>query len=88
MRSGNACYHSVQNLLSSSLLYKNLNFKIRRTLILLVVLYGCETWSFTLREERKLKLYENMALRRIFGPRRDEETGKWLRLHNEELNDL
>jgi len=88
LRSGNACYHSVQNLLSSSLLYKNLNFKIRRTLILLVVLYGCETWSFTLREERKLKLYENMALRRIFGPRRDEETGKCLRLHNEELNDL
>ena len=78
----------MQNILSSSLLYKNLNFKIHRTLILPVVLYGCETWSFTLREERKLKLYENMVLRRIFGPRRDEETEKWLRLHNEELNDL
>ena len=53
-----------------------------------VVLYGCETWSLTLREERKLRVFENMALRRIFGPRRDEVTGEWRRLHNEELNDL
>jgi len=55
-----------------------------------VVLYGCETWSLTLREERKLRLFENMVLRRIFGPgpRRDEITGDWRRLHNEELNDL
>ena len=52
-----------------------------------VVLYGCETWS-TLREERKLRVFENMVLRRIFGPRRDEVTGEWRRLHNEELNDL
>ena len=50
--------------------------------------YGCETWSLTLREERKLQVFENMVLRRIFGPRRDEVTGKWRRLHNEELNDL
>ena len=52
LRSGNACYHSVQNLLSSRLISKNLNIKIYRTIILPVVLYGCETWSLTLREER------------------------------------
>jgi len=56
--------------------------------ILLVVLYGCETWSLKLREERKLRVFENMVLRRIFGPRRDEVTGELRRLHNEELNDL
>ena len=55
---------------------------------MLVVLYGCETWSLTLREERKLRVLENMVLRRIFGPRREEVTGEWRRLHNEELNDL
>ena len=81
-------YHSVQNLLSSRLLSKNLKIKIYRTIILPVVLYGCETWSLPLREERKLKVFENMVLRRIFGPRRDEVTGEWMRLHNEELNDL
>jgi len=83
LRSGNACYHSVQNLLSSRLLSKNLKIKIFRTIILLVVLYGCETWSLTLREERKLRVFENMVLRRIFGPRRDEVMGEWRRLHNE-----
>jgi len=51
-----------------------------------VVLYGCETWSLALREERKLRVFENMVLRRIFGPRRDEVTGEWKKLHNEELN--
>ena len=56
--------------------------------VLPVVLYGCEAWSLTLREERKLRVFENMVLRRIFGPRRDEVTGEWRRLHNEELNDL
>ena len=59
-----------------------------RTIILSVVLYGCETWSLKLREERKLRVSENMVLRRIFGPRRDEVTGEWRRMHNEELNDL
>ena len=59
-----------------------------RTTILLFVLCKCETLSLTLREERKLRLFENMVLRRIFGPRRDEVTGEWRRLHNEELNDL
>ena len=53
-----------------------------------VVLYGCETWSLTLREERKRRVFENMVLRRIFGPKRDEVTVEWRRLHNEELNDL
>ena len=52
------------------------------------VLYGCETWSLTLREERRLRVFENMVLRRIFGPERDEVTGKWRKLHIEELNDL
>ena len=88
LRSGNACYHSVQNLLSSRLLSKNLKIKIYGTVILPVVLYGCETWSLTLRKERKLRVFENMVLRRIFGPKRDEVTGEWRRLHNEELNDL
>ena len=67
--------HSVQNLLSSRLLSKNLKIKIYRTIILPIVLHGCETWSLTLREERKLRVFENMVLRRIFGPRWDEVTG-------------
>ena len=78
----------MQNLLSSSLLSKNAKIKIHRTIILPVLLYGCETWSLTLREERKLRVFENMVLRRIFGPRRNEVTGEWRRLHNKELNDL
>jgi len=65
-----------------------LKIKKYRTIILPIVLYGCETWSLTLREERKLRVFENMALTRIFGPRRDEVTGEWRRLHNEELSDL
>ena len=81
-------YHSVQSLLSSRLLSKNLKIKIYRTIILRVVLYGCEAWSLTAREERKLRVFENMVLRRIFGPRRDEVMGEWRRLHNEELNGL
>ena len=88
LRSGNACNHLVQNLLSSSLLSKNLNIKIYRNITLPIVLYGCEAWSLTLREERKLRVFDNMVLRRVFGPRRDEVTGEWRRLHNEELNDL
>jgi hypothetical protein len=75
LRSRNACYHSVQNLLSSRLLSKNLKIKIYRT-VLLPVLYGCETWSLTLREEGKLRVFENKVLSRIFGPRRDEVTGE------------
>ena len=70
-----ACYYSVQNLLSSSLLCENVKIKMYRTIILLVVLYGCESWSLTLREERRLRVFENRALRRVFGPKRDEVTG-------------
>ena len=87
-RSGNASYHSVQNLLSFRLLSKNLMIKIYRTIILPVVFYGCETWSLTLREERKLRVFENMMLRGIFGPSRDEEMEECRGLYNEELNDL
>ena len=88
LKLGNVCYHSVQNLLSSSLLSVNLKIKIYRTIILPVVLYGCETWSLTLREERRLRAFENRVLRRIFGAKRDGLTGEWRKLHNEELNDL
>jgi hypothetical protein len=78
----------VQDLLFSSLLSKNTKIKIYRTIILPTVLYGCETWSLILREEHRLRVVENRVLRRIFGPKRDEVTGEWRRLHNEELNDL
>ena len=85
----------MQNLLSSSLLSKNVKIKIYRTIIFRVV-YGCETWWFTLRVERRLRVFENRGLRvfenrelrRIFGPNRDEVTGERRKLHNEELNDL
>ena len=76
----------VQNLLSSRLLSKNLKIKINRTIIVPVVLYGCKTLSLTLREERRLRVFENKVLKTIFGPRRDEVTGDWRRLHNEEIN--
>ena len=88
LKLGNACYYSVQNLLSSRLLSKNLEIKIIRTIFLPVVLYGCETWSLTLREECKLTAFDNRALRRVFGPKRDEVTEKWRKLHIEELRDL
>jgi hypothetical protein len=88
LKSGSACYHSVQDLLSSSLLSKNTKIKVYRTIILPVVLYGCETWSVTLREEHRLRVFENRVLRWLFGPKRDGVTGKWRKLHNEELNDL
>ena len=75
LKLGNACYYFVQNLLSSSLLSKTVKIKIYRTIILAVVLYGCETWSLTLREERRLWVFVNRVLRRVFGPKRDEVTG-------------
>jgi hypothetical protein len=74
LKSGNASYHSVQNLLSSSLLSKNLNIMIYIAIILSDVLYGYETWSLTLSEGRRLTVFENRVLRRIFGPKRDEVT--------------
>ena len=74
--------------LSSSLLSKNINVKIYRIIILPVVLYGCETWSLTLREERRLRVFENRVLRKMFRPTKDEVRGGWRRLHNENLYDL
>jgi hypothetical protein len=88
LNSGNACYHSVQNLLSSRLPSTNLKIKIYKTIILPLVLYGCETWSLTIREEHRLRVFENRVLRRIFGPKRDEVMGEWRKLHNYELRDL
>ena len=66
----------------------SIELKTHRTIILPVMLYGCETWSLTLRGKRRLRVFGNRVLRRIFGPRRDEVTGEWKKLHNEELNDL
>jgi hypothetical protein len=62
--------------------------RICKTIIYPVVLYGCETWSLTLREEHRLRVFENRVLRKISGPKRDEVTGEWRKLHNEELRDL
>jgi hypothetical protein len=84
--SGNACYNSVQNILSSRLLSKNIKIGMHKSVILPVVLYGCETWSLTLREKHRLGVFENRMLRRIFGQKRDEVTGEWRKLHNEELH--
>jgi hypothetical protein len=77
-----------KNLLSSRLLSKNLKIRIYKSIILPVVLYGCETWSVTLREEHRLRVFENRVLRRIFEPMRDEVAEEWRKLHNEELHDL
>jgi hypothetical protein len=85
---GNACYHSVQNLLPSRLLTKNIKIRINKTILLLVVLYGYETWPLALREEHRLRAFENKVLRRIFGPKRDEITGELRQFHNEEFRDL
>jgi hypothetical protein len=74
--------------LSSRLLSRNVNVKIYKTIILPVVLYVCETWSLTLREQNRLRVFENRVLRRISGPKRDEVTGEWKKLHSEELHVL
>ncbi|KAJ4431108.1 hypothetical protein ANN_19703 [Periplaneta americana] len=84
---GNACYYSVEKLLSSSLLSKNLKVRIYETVILPVLLYGCETWT-VLREEHRFRVFENKVLRKIFGAKRDEVTGEWRKLHNTELHAL
>jgi hypothetical protein len=78
----------VQTVFSSILIYRNLEVKVYRTIILPVVLYGCETWSLTLWEECRKRVLVNRVLRRIFGPKRDEVTGEWRKVHNEGLNDL
>jgi hypothetical protein len=74
--------------LSSHLLSKNLQIKTHKTIILPVVLYGCETWFLTLREERRLRVPENRIQRRIFGPKKEEVVGSWRRLHTKELHNL
>jgi hypothetical protein len=84
---GNACCYSVQNLFSSHLLLKHLKIKIYKTVILPVMLYGCETWSLTLGEEHRLRVFESEVLRKIFGPTREED-GSWRKLHNDELHSL
>jgi hypothetical protein len=73
--------------LSSRLISENLKIKIYRTVILPVVLYGCETWSLTLREEHRLRVFENRVLKRLFGPKREED-GSWRKLQNDELHNL
>jgi hypothetical protein len=87
LNSGNACYYSVQNLLSFRLISKNLEIKLYKTVILPVMLYECETWSLTLGEEHRLKVFENCVLKKIFGPKREED-GSWRKLHNDELHGL
>jgi hypothetical protein len=77
LNSGNTCYHSVQSILSCHLLSRNVKVKIYKTIILPVVLYGCETWSLTIREEHTLWVFENRVLRIISGPERDEVTIEW-----------
>jgi hypothetical protein len=76
------------SLLSSCLLTRNVKVKIYKTIILPVVLHGCETWSLLLREEHRLRVFENRVLRRIFGPKWNEVTGEWRKLHSEELHML
>jgi hypothetical protein len=87
LNSANACYYSFQNFLSSRLLSINVKIRICKTIILSVVLYRCGTLSLTLREEFRLRVFENRVLRRIFGPKRDEVTGERRKLNNEELHD-
>jgi hypothetical protein len=88
LNSENACYHSVQSLLSSRLLFRNVTVKMYKTVILPVVLCGCETWSLTLRKEHRLRVFENGVLRRIFAPKRDKVKGQCRKLHNGELHNL
>ena len=85
---GNANYYSLEKILSSHLLSKKLEVNTYKTIILPIVLYGCETWSLTLREEHRLKVFENKVLRKIFGAKRDKITGEWRKLHNTELHAL
>jgi hypothetical protein len=88
LNSGNACYHSVQSLLSSCLLSRNVKVIIYKIIILPVVLYGCETWSVTLSEEHRLRVFEKRVLRRIFGPKRYEVMGQWRKFDSEGLHNL
>jgi len=84
----NNILYTVSTCCLSVLLSENLKIKLYRMITLHVVLYGCETWSLTLREGRRLRVFENRVLGGVFGPKRDEVTGEWRKLHNEELSDL
>jgi hypothetical protein len=88
LNSENACYNSVWTLLSSLLLFRNVKVKIYKTVILSIVLYGCETWSLILREAQRLRVLENRVLRRIFGPKMEELMGEWRKLYIQELHNL
>jgi hypothetical protein len=88
LNSGSSCYRTSKNLLSSHLLSKNVKIRICETIILSLVFYACETWSLTLREEHRPREFENILARRICGPRRDQVTGSWRKLHNEEFHNL
>jgi hypothetical protein len=88
LNSGNACYHLAQSLLPFHLLPRNIKVKINTTIILPVVLYGCETWYLTLTKEHRLSVFENRVLRRIFGPKRAEVTGEWRNMHSGEIHNL
>ena len=85
---GNACYYSLEKILSPHMLSKKLKVNTYKTIILPVVLDGCETWFLTLREEHRLRVSENKVLRKIFWGKRDEITGEWKKLHNAELHAL
>jgi hypothetical protein len=88
LNSGNACYRSGQNLLYSRLLSKNVNIVIYTTIILSVVLFGCQTWPLTLRDKHRLRAFESRVLRIIFRSKRDEVTAGWRKLRIEELRSL
>jgi hypothetical protein len=85
---GNACYHSVQSLLSSCLMSRNVTVKIYKIIILPLVLYGCKTWFLTLREEHSLREFKNRVLRRTLGPKQENVIGEWRKLYNEERHIL
>jgi hypothetical protein len=88
LNSGNVCYNAIRNLLSFRLISINVKFKLYKTITLPFVLYGCETWSLTSKEEPRLRMFENRVLGRIFGPKRNKVTGGWRKFQNEELHKL
>jgi hypothetical protein len=88
LKSGNACSYSVQSLLLPRLMSKHAKIRIHETIIFSLVLYGCETWYLTLREEHRVRVFESRLLSRMFGQKRDEIIGNWRKLHSEDLHKL